>query len=76
MKKGIGIGGLVLIGLAVWWLTKGKEAQAAPLLAGATSPSYPSEYELLHTTVPITGYAEKQIQVFTSFDQYKEVVNA
>ena len=74
MKKGMGMGGLVLIGLLAWVLTQKKPAQAAELLPGATY-NEPSEYELLHKVVPITKYVTKEIPAFTSFEQYTEVTN-
>jgi len=63
MKKGAGIGGLVIIGLIVWWLTQRKPAQTAELSPGETYLPE-SEYEKLHTTVPITKYVERTIPVF------------
>ncbi len=66
------VGTLVLIGLVVWWLSKGQGTEAANLLpalkTGATFPSYPSEYELMHTTLPITSFTDKTIPVFTGID--------
>jgi len=58
-----GIGGVLLIGLLVWWLTQKKEAQASELLPGETY-SEESEYEKLHKVVPITKYVVKEIPVF------------
>ena len=73
MKKGMGIGGLVLIGLVFWALTRGKEARAAELLPGATYLPE-SEYEELHKVVPITKYVEKEIPVFEDVEQYVEAI--
>ena len=63
MKTGLGIGGVLLIGLLVWWLTQKKEVQASELLPGEPYPEE-SEYEKLHKTVPITKYVVKEIPVF------------
>jgi len=69
MKKGLGIGGLVLLGFLIWWLgQKAKEARAAE----APAEAYVSEYERLHAIVPITKYVEKKIPVFESIEQYRE----
>ena len=74
MKEGIGVGGLILIGLLVWWLLKGQKTEAAPLLRGETYLTE-SEYEKLHRVVPITAKEEKEIQVYTSFEEYEEAVH-
>ena len=71
--KGLGIGGLVLIGLLVWWLSQRKEAQAAELLPGETYLPE-SEYEKLHKVVPITKFVEKEIPVFDSIEKYVEAL--
>ena len=72
MKRGMGIGAILLIGGLWLILRKPAEAQAATLLP---YPSYPSEYELLHKVVPITKYEEKKIPVFTSFEEWEEATN-
>ena len=66
MKKGIGAGTLVVIGLIAWWLTRSKQVQAAGLLPGQTYPAEygESEYEKLHKTVPITQWVEKELIVY------------
>ena len=74
MKTGLGIGGLILIGLLVWWLNQRKEAQAAELLPGETYPAEESEYEKLHKVVPITRYVTKEIPVFENVEQYVEAI--
>ena len=63
MKRGIGVGTVVVIGLIVWWLTRSKQTQASELLPGATSV-VESEYEKLHKTVPITASVEKVLEVY------------
>jgi len=62
-----GIGAIVIGGLVVWWLTqRQKQAQAAELLPGKTYPTDlgESEYEKLHTTVPITASTERLFEVY------------
>ena len=63
MKRGIGIGTIVVIGLIVWWLTQKREARAAELLPGATYLTE-SEYERLHMIVPITASTERLFEVY------------
>ena len=57
MKRGVGIGTVVIIGLAVWWLTQRQKQ-------GASGMSEVSEYEKLHTTVPITASTERLFEVY------------
>jgi len=110
VKRDIGIGTIVIIGLVLWWLTQRQEAQAvellpsasgykalpAGLIVGGTPDScgyqyYPdrggwmrswdessfipasqkpewskfiSEYERLHTYVPITAWTERLFGVY------------
>ena len=62
-----GIGAIVIGGLVVWWLAqRQKQAQAAELLPGKTYPTDlgESEYEKLHTTVPITASTERLFEVY------------
>ena len=60
MKRGIGIGTIVVIGLIVWWLTqRQKQAQASGI-----PPGEMSEYEKLHTYVPITASTERLFEVY------------
>jgi hypothetical protein len=62
---------ILIIGLVVWILFKGqKQAQASTSTSTTTEPATISEYELLHTTVPITGYVETEIPVFANLEQY------
>jgi plastocyanin domain-containing protein len=57
------IGTIIIIGLLAWWFLKGqKQTQAST--SAAAAPATLSEWDLLHTTVPITGYETKEIQVF------------
>jgi len=63
MKRGIGIGALIAIGLVVWWLMRSKQTQASELWPGATYVAE-SEYEKLHKTVPITASVEKVLEVY------------
>ena len=63
MKRGPGIGTIVIIGLVVWWLTQRREAKAAGLLPAETYP-YESEYERLHKVVPITAWTERLFEVY------------
>ena len=66
--KNIGIGGLIIIGLIVWWLMqRQKEAQAAELLPSKTYLTE-SEYEKLHRVLPITKYVETQIPVYSMIE--------
>ena len=70
MKRGIGIGTLVVIGLIAWWLSRNKQAQAAELLPEQT---YPTEYgEKLHKVVPITRYVEREIPVYQTIEEWEE----
>jgi len=64
MKRGIGT--IVIIGLIVWWLTQRQEARAIGL-APKTYISE-SEYEKLHTYVPITRWVEKEHIVFDNLE--------
>ena len=60
MKRGVGIGTVVIIGLVVWWLTqRQRQAQASGMSASGMS-----EYERLHTTVPITASTERLFEVY------------
>ena len=59
MKRGVGIGTIVIVGLVIWWLSQRREAQAAGMPAGEMS-----EYEKLHTYVPITASTEKLFEVY------------
>ena len=60
MKRGTGIGTVVVIGLIVWWLTRQKQAQAAAMPTAGEK----SEYEKLHTYVPITASTERWFEVY------------
>ena len=74
MKRGIGIGTLVVIGLIAWWLSRNKQAQAAeslPELAYRTEYGE-SEYEKLHKVVPITRYVEREIPVYQTIEEWEE----
>jgi len=64
VKRDIGIGTIVIIGLVLWWLTQRREAQAAGLLPDQTYPHEISEYERLHMTVPITASTERLFEVY------------
>ena len=64
MKVAGGIGILVIIGLIAWWLTQQKQAQATGLPIDEMS-----EYEKLHTTVPITRYVEKEMPVYQTIEE-------
>ena len=67
MKKDVGIGTIVIIGLIIWWLMqRQKQAQAARLSPGAGDET---EYEKLHTTVPITRFVEKEMPVYVSIEE-------
>ena len=58
MKRGVGISTVVIIGLVAWWLMqRQKQAQASGM-------SEVSEYEKLHTTVPITASTERLFKVY------------
>ena len=60
MKRGVGIGTVVIIGLAAWWLTqRQRQAQASGMSANEMD-----EYERLHTTVPITASTERLLEVY------------
>ena len=60
MKQSIGIGTVIIIGLVVWCLTqRQRQAQASGRPAGEVS-----EYEKLHTTVPITANTERLFEVY------------
>ena len=60
MVKGISIGMMVIIGLVVWWLTqRQRQAQASGM-----PTSEVSEYEKLHTIVPITASTERLLEVY------------
>ena len=59
MKRGVGIGTIVIIGLVVWWLTQRQEAQAEGISVGEMS-----EYEKLHINVPITAKTERLFEVY------------
>ena len=60
MKRGAGIGTLVVIGLVIWWLTqRQKQAQASGI-----PPGEMSEYEKLHIMVPITAKTERLFEVY------------
>jgi len=74
VKRGIGIGTLVVIGLIAWWLSRNKQAQAAELLPGQTYPTEygESEYEKLHKVVPITRYVEREIPVYQTIEEWEE----
>ena len=67
MGKGIGIGAIVVIGLIAWWLTRSKQAQAATGVPSG-EVSRLSEYEKLHTYVPITRHIEKELVVFDNLE--------
>ena len=54
-----GIGAIVIVGLVIWWLTQQKQAQASGMPTGEMS-----EYEKLHTTVPITAHTERLFEVY------------
>ena len=60
MKMAGDIGALVVIGLLVWWLTRSKQAR----VAGLPTTSEISEYEKLHTYVPITAKTERLFEVY------------
>jgi len=66
MKRGTGIGTIVVIGLIIWWLTRNRQAQAAATPAGEMS-----EYERLHTYVPITANTEKLLRVYVPYYEGK-----
>ena len=74
MKRGIGIGTLVVIGLIAWWLGRNKQAQAAELLPEQTYPTEygESEYGKLHKVAPITRYAEREIPVYQTIEEWEE----
>ena len=57
MKRGVGIGTAAIIGLAVWWLAQRQKQEA-------TGMPEVSEYEKLHTTVPITASTERLFEVY------------
>jgi len=58
VKRGVGISTVVIIGLVAWWLMqRQKQAQASGM-------SEVSEYEKLHTTVPITASTERLFKVY------------
>ena len=57
MKRGVGIGTVVIIGLAVWWLAQRQKQEVSGM------PEV-SEYEKLHTTVPITANTERLFEVY------------
>ena len=75
MKRGIGIGTIIFIGLVVWWLTQSKQARAAELLPRQTYPSEvgETESEKLHKVVPITEYIERQIPVYQTIEEWEAV---
>ena len=54
-----GIGAIVIVGLVIWWLAQRREAQASGMPTGEMS-----EYEKLHTYVPITASAERLLEVY------------
>ena len=60
MKQGISIGTVVIIGLVIWWLTQRQK----PAQASGRPASEVSEYEKLHTTVPITASTERLFEVY------------
>ena len=57
MKGSVGIGTVVIIGLAVWWLAQRQKQ-------GASGMPEVSEYEKLHTTVPITASTKRLFEVY------------
>ena len=71
MKTAGGIGILIIAGLIIWWLIQSKQARAAGLLPGQTYPAQvgETEYEKLHTTVPITRYVEKEMPVYQTIEE-------
>ena len=58
MKRGVGIGTVVIIGLAAWWLAQRQQQ------AQASGMPEVDEYEKLHTTVPITASTERLFEVY------------
>ena len=67
-----GIGGLIIVGLILWAISKGEPAKAMEI--EKVTVIEPSLYELLHTTVPITEYSVEEIPVFTSLEEYREEI--
>ena len=63
MKRGIGIGTIVIIGLIVWWLTRNRQAEAADVGE--------SEYEKLHKVVPITEFVKKEVPVYSTIEAWE-----
>jgi len=60
VKRGVGISTAVIIGLVAWWLMqRQKQAQASGM-----SASEMSEYEKLHTTVPIIASTSRLFEVY------------
>ena len=67
-----GIGGLIIVGLILWAISKAEPVKAAE--AEKVTAIEPSLYELLHTTVPITEYREVEIPTFETIEQYNEAM--
>uniref|UniRef100_A0A6M3IRE0 Uncharacterized protein n=1 Tax=viral metagenome TaxID=1070528 RepID=A0A6M3IRE0_9ZZZZ len=60
-----GIGGVIIVGLVIWWLSqRATEAKAATIATGLSSGEIAYDSRHTHEIVPITNYATQELSVY------------